>query len=417
MSDNSRSHSRIRLRSLHPFFNRVLLICIMLCLPVVVQSQGRIQKNKSHFAGRLDFFQRGHLGGNRVGLPPGAQNPFRPEAWLDERNGISARGLLGEATLMIDWWSLLGDPVSYDRFFWKTSGWYEVRYTEKKTGQPVTTIIAREKLAPYPDLLKRFDAIAPNAMDFEVDFSLGSLSDKDYREFRKKYSLFETIGVSLPYLNSTFTHKIGNVSLLFERSGKVPYQAPESPIGGWTEFLGLPKNYDKEKLGMIFTYLKLAGSLNIKNFRVTRMEWPLGELQSIAERFDKYERGEDGESFTDAMKKIEEQVSKVEEYREKDYWSETSSLNRYPFYIIDANNVQDDYYDLIVNGVNVGPVNNRTGGKTTYYCVLKRGENSVKLALTKLMGKNSRFTVEIEGVFGPREFSGSNDHNFTVNIK
>ncbi len=403
----------------HRTYNRLILFlcCLSAAYPLSLHAKGNIHKNKSHYAGRLEFFQRGDLGGNRVGLPPGAHNPFTPEAWLDERNGISARGLVGEATLMIDWWSLLGDPVSYDRFFWKTSGWYEVRYTEKKTGQAVTKIISRDKLAPYPDLLKRFDAIAPHAMDFEVDFTLGSLSDKDYREFRKKYSLFETIGVSMPYLNSTFTHKIGNVSLLFDRSGKVPYQAPESPVGGWTEFLGLPKNYDKEKLGMIFTYLKLAGSLHIKSFRVTRMEWPLGELQSIAERFDKYEREEDEESFTDALKNIEEQASKVEEYKEKDYWSETSSLNRYPFYIIDANSVQDDYYDLIVNGVNIGPVNNRTGGKTTYYCVLKRGQNNIKLALTKLMGKNSRFTVEIDGAFGPREFSGSNDHNFTVDIK
>jgi hypothetical protein len=392
-------------------------LLMALLFPLTVLAQGSIQKNKSHYAGTLDFFLRGSSGGNRVGLPPSAENPFRPEVWFDERNGIAARGLVGGATLLIDWWSLLGEPVSYDRFVWQTSGWYEVRYPDKKTGATVTKTITRAALQKYPDLLKRFDAIAPTYMDFEVDFSLGSLNDKDYSAFRRQYNMLETIGSAAPHLKSTFTRKIGNVSLLFARSGRVPYQAAESPTGGWTEYLGLPRNYDAGQLKMITHYWKIAKDLQIHSFRVTKMQWPLGELRAIAERFDQYESGEGEETLSDKLKDIEQQASRVTEYTKNDYWSEATSLNRYYFYIIDANSVQDDYYDLIVNGVNVGPVNNRTGGKTTYYCVLKRGENKVRLALTKLMGKNSRFTVEIDGVFGPREFTGSHDHEFTVNVK
>ena len=404
----------IPLLSLHRWVGvfSAFLLCV---LPASVFAQGHIGKVKGHFAAALEFHLTGQIGMNRIGLPASTPNPFRQDAWLDERDDIAMRGFVGEATLQIDWWSLLGEPVSSDRFFWKTSGWYVVRYTDKKSGKVGTSTVSRTVLAKYPDLLKRFDAIAPSNIDFEVDFSLASLSDKDYQAFRKKYNMLETIGAAAPHLNSTFTSPVKGVQMLFFRSDKMPFNAPGSP--SWNEFLSLSNEYDKNKLRMIVDYWRYARELRIRSFRVVRMKWPLGEFKAIAEKFDQYERGEGDESFTEKIKAIEEQAAQTPQYASNDFWAETSSLNRYYFYIIDANNVQDDYYNLIVNGINVGPVNNRTGGKTTYYCVLKRGENKVKLALTKLMGKNSRFTVEIDGVFGPREFSGSNDHDFTVNVK
>jgi hypothetical protein len=82
--------------------------------------------------------------------------------------------------------------------------------------------------------------------------------------------------------------------------------------------------------------------------------------------------------------------------------------------VIDINSIQDDYYDLYVNGVYIGPVNNPPGGTTTYNATLNSGSNTIELRLTQLMGLNTRLQININSGEFVREFTGSNDHSWTI---
>lgn len=282
--------------------------------------QGTISKTKRSFVGYLDFHANRSTGPNRVGLQSDSHNPFRADKWLDQRNGIAGRGLVQEATLRINWWSLLGDAVCSDLFFWKSSGWYEIHYTDSKTGQAVTRQISRSGLGKYPDLVKRFDALAPDNMNFEVEFSLGSVDTRKYETFRRKHNLLESIGSAMPYLKSTFTHRILQHELLFERSGVSPIQAPQSVT--WTEYLGLSQDYDKGKLGTIREFWSIVSDLKIRMFRVTRMEWPLGEMRAIAEAFERRERGDEDPSPKRLIASADSASQHLKKYAANDEWRE-----------------------------------------------------------------------------------------------
>ncbi|MGD9223722.1 MAG: hypothetical protein PVH22_10770, partial [Desulfobacteraceae bacterium] len=82
--------------------------------------------------------------------------------------------------------------------------------------------------------------------------------------------------------------------------------------------------------------------------------------------------------------------------------------------VIDINAIQDDYYDLFVNGVYIGPVNNPPGGTTTYTTTLNSGTNTIELRLTQLMGQSTYLQININSGEFAREFEGSNDHSWTI---
>lgn len=82
--------------------------------------------------------------------------------------------------------------------------------------------------------------------------------------------------------------------------------------------------------------------------------------------------------------------------------------------IYDHNSIQDDYYDLFVNGVFLGSVKNPTGGKVTYKAFLEQGENTIELRLTKTMGKNTLLKINVSPGNFEQEFSGSRNHNYLI---
>ena len=83
--------------------------------------------------------------------------------------------------------------------------------------------------------------------------------------------------------------------------------------------------------------------------------------------------------------------------------------------VIDINEIQDDYYDLYVNGVFIGPVNNPPGGTTTYnHVTLKSGSNSIELKLTELRGSYTYLQININSGEFVEYFSGSVDHSWTI---
>jgi hypothetical protein len=51
--------------------------------------------------------------------------------------------------------------------------------------------------------------------------------------------------------------------------------------------------------------------------------------------------------------------------------------------VIDQNSIQDDFYDVYINSVFIGPVNNPPGGTTIHPATLNSGANTVELRLAK----------------------------------
>ena len=90
------------------------------------------------------------------------------------------------------------------------------------------------------------------------------------------------------------------------------------------------------------------------------------------------------------------------------------SSRNVPITVTDHNNVQDDFYDLYVNGTFIGPVNNPPGGSTTYNVTLNGGANTILLQLTALQGSNTALEISINSGEFRQTFSGSNDHSWTI---
>ena len=82
--------------------------------------------------------------------------------------------------------------------------------------------------------------------------------------------------------------------------------------------------------------------------------------------------------------------------------------------VIDHNVIQDDFYDLYVNGVFIGPVNNPPGGTTCYDTTLKSGSNKIELKLTELKGFGTLLTITINPGGFSQIFSGSTDHSWII---
>jgi hypothetical protein len=95
-----------------------------------------------------------------------------------------------------------------------------------------------------------------------------------------------------------------------------------------------------------------------------------------------------------------------------------SSVNVTTISIYDMNGVQDDFYDLYVNGANLGPVNNVPGGTTNIGpVVLLNGNNTIKLKLTSVQGSGTgaRLTVTTpDFVSSSANFWGTADHTWTI---
>lgn len=82
--------------------------------------------------------------------------------------------------------------------------------------------------------------------------------------------------------------------------------------------------------------------------------------------------------------------------------------------VVDFNAAQDDYYDLYLNGVFVGDVNNSPGGSTTINVVLEPGDNFIELRLDREMGSSTRLKIIINDGEFEKEFSGSKDHKYII---
>lgn len=211
-----------------------------------------------------------------------------PKTWVGEDND-KMRGLVKEAVLFLEWWTLLGDPVERYMFKWTTSGYYEVRYQDN--GSFTTQTIYRTKLLKYPDLLKWFDNLAPSNVSLEIQFATGALDDQDYNDFRRKYNILEDLG-SAGY-KVGYRTQVNGANWLFAASGQnPPFIVPQIATGGWPEFLGMSADASGDKKQQLIELFRLAKAVNITSFKVIDIDWNVADMVALARRFNNYEKGE-----------------------------------------------------------------------------------------------------------------------------
>lgn len=83
--------------------------------------------------------------------------------------------------------------------------------------------------------------------------------------------------------------------------------------------------------------------------------------------------------------------------------------------VIDSNTWQDEYFDLYVNNVFVGPVNNPPGGTTCYPVVLKLGYNTIELRITNSAISNTGLTISVNDGEFQKTFNGD-DQSYSWTI-
>jgi hypothetical protein len=317
-------------------FIKIICFALLLIQAIFAEAQGNASKKVGHIKANLDFFN------NYGGIPGAIQNPlplnngfYDATGWVIQ-DGIKMKGLVAGAVLKIHWWTLVSEPIQDNQFIWKSSGEYDIAYTNKK-GQPVTAHISKANLSKYPDLLLRFENIAPQNVDFTVKWSLGSISDKDYELYKKKYGIVGTIGKAHPHVNKTFISTFNGSQLIFDTSEKEPYHTPAATGGGWTEFLGLGASYDQTNLAHIREFYDYTTNIVIKDFKIKAIKWPIQELKNIAEKYVQYEKGETEPTPKELIEA--ENKKSLPQYKGDKYWAEPDySINDGAYTESKANN-------------------------------------------------------------------------------
>lgn len=305
-------------------FTFVWICAILLVNPGSSCGQGHVPvSDKSSFKGVLLFTPEGTLSSGVHSVYSSAHNKtdpmISPKEWVRGKSA-SVRGIVQDAVLFFEWWTLLGDPIERYQFKWKSSGYYDVSYQEG--GAYHTKTVTRRALAKYPDLVKWFDNIAPNNINFEIDFATGRLDDKKYYEFRRKHNILESLGSS--GYSVSFRRRVEGIDMLFERSDKnPPFIVPTMATGGWREFMTIPASVSNEKLEVLVQLFKLGQTVSIKSFRIVSIDWPVDGMIALAKRFEAYE-----EKGTEPSPK--EMVAAAEDDNLKkmqdDFWNKTELI-------------------------------------------------------------------------------------------
>lgn len=288
-------------------------------------AQGTMHKQNGHFIAQLDFFNNHPFKDTKGRIPhplPLTTNGLKntSEVWYEEK-GVKVKGLIQSAAMQVDWWLLFGEPTEQYEFQWVSSGYYDIVFTDKK-GKAINTRISKDNLAKYPDLLKRFNNLAPIALDFEISWRIGSQTDADREAFKQRYNLLGSIGSSMPHVNTNFKTTVKNSGLLFEPSGIKPFAVPGIGGGKGRDYLGLAANYDETKLSQIFAYWKISTGQVIQNFSATKNDWPIDEMKAIAEKYLAYENGEEEPTPKEEIAKADEINKNTKAYAKDDFWGD-----------------------------------------------------------------------------------------------
>lgn len=284
----------------------------------------------------LPFLLLYSLASHAHAAPPHASSALKKDGRFTfqlERRGVGLEfaretgGLMKHFSLHIQWWTLLGEPVEYYDFRWESTGAYRIG----------GRTIQRSQLKPYPDLLRRFDALRPTTIELAIhgraDGGRGESrrgvppSFNGYKGNHAGYRKRQGQAYDLYHLYADFEYRIPDRKLLYTRAGVTGKGIiPGSPH--WNRFLdwsgekgyqtGDPKDAVLTERNKDFFRRAQEISLDAE---LVILEWPVREFQSIAEKFDRYESGEESPPPMDQVAAARESVEKLEPYERDDYWS------------------------------------------------------------------------------------------------
>ncbi|WP_438483338.1 hypothetical protein [Oleiharenicola lentus] len=291
-------------------------------------AEGYLLREEGHYSGVLDFFNNEPNLRNRVTHPNPAVNGFQGngDGWVGTEE-IRVKGLMRSARLSVDWWTLFDEPVANYFFYWESSGGYSIQYRDPAKGW-ISADIDRNRLMKHPLLARRFDALKPESVAFEILWNIGNQGDAEREAFKKQFRIFGSIGGSAPFTKTAMRTPVISGQLITEPSGKKPFAVPSSPPGGWKTF-GTRKDTltDKEKR-MLAAYFNLADNQTVRDFKATQVTWPLVTMKQIAVDFARAEAGERPLSPTETADRATQPP--LSAYRQTDTWAEPSAAPRPP---------------------------------------------------------------------------------------
>jgi len=307
-----------------PFVPYVLIMLSCFCVYFPANSQGTIQRSEGRFLASLDFNPAsGIYNGRKNRIQNSSNLPSFPDEYRE--SGIKVNGMVKAAVLTMEWWTLFGEPVENYNFQWTTSGRYQV-YQEGGAGYTVE----RNKLAKYPDLLLRFDAIKPLDVKFVIYWRF------DFDTYKRIHSSFSA------GFNYNVTTNVEE-GLLFEPSGKNPLSVPGIRKGKGENFID--KKFNTHQHYEIYADAKKswlqefnqAKNITIDQFYVTSARWPVKEMLTIATLFEQYEKGEKKPSPMEEVQAALVQVRETQPYARNDFWGETDQVKKDTFMFVTVN--------------------------------------------------------------------------------
>lgn len=219
-----------------------------------------------------------------------------------------------DGTLLIDWWTLF-EPTEYYEFQW-IAGQDEYHIEERNMGR----VIKRNTLEKYPDLLKRFDAIKPLDIQFEIHWKLPS------EFYEKKLGGFYALNYG-DYLVTTIKDQ-----LLIERSGLRPFSVPGIRQGNGTNFiennLSTGRAIDNSLKEVLIKEFNKSDHITIENYKITSIKWPVHEMKAIADLYDQYEKGEKEPTPLEQVEEALAQSEKLSAYNGEGFWGEAYEEGR-----------------------------------------------------------------------------------------
>ena len=310
-----------------------------------IAAQGTMHKQNGHFTAQLDFFgnylvqnSAGHIKGSSLDYGNGLTNT--DQKWYTEKS-VKAKGLVQSAILQVDWWALFGEPTEQYQFVWQSSGYYDITYTDSKN-KPVSIRISKENLGKYPDLLKRFDNLAPTDMAFEIKWKMGNPNENDIKKIEEKYTLdanfYSGLGSNNLNTNRLYKTDVKNGSLLFEPTGATPFATPSIRPGKGEEFLGIEKGqFNDANIKRILYWWQFCQTHTIDGFKAVKQNWPIDEMKAIAEKYLAYENGEEEPTPKEQIAKAEEKNKKTTAYAKNDFWSDAVEEENFKLTVFNEN--------------------------------------------------------------------------------
>lgn len=290
-------------------------------------AQGTMHKQNGHFTAHLDFLgnypiqnSAGHIKGSSLDYGNGFTNTDQKKY---TEKGVTVYGLVKSAVLKVDWWALFGEPTELYQFEWISSGYYDISFNSK--GKLVTTKINKNDLAKYPDLLKRFNNLAPSEMAFEIKWKMGKPTEADIKKLEEKYTLdanfYSGLGNNNLNTNRIYKTDIKSSSLLFEPTGETPFATPT--IRSRKDFLGISQeDHTDTDIKRILSWWNFCQIHTIDGFNVVKLDWPIDEMKAIAEKYLAYENGVEEPTPKEQIAKAEEKNKSTQAYAKDDFWGD-----------------------------------------------------------------------------------------------